>query len=37
MVEDLQMWRERLGISSIAVLPEVMETCAPVVAHLAGT
>lgn len=37
IVEQIQMWRERLGISYVTVMPEYMESFAPVVARLAGT
>jgi probable F420-dependent oxidoreductase len=37
MVEQIHMWRERLGISYITVLQEYMDALAPVVARLAGT
>jgi probable F420-dependent oxidoreductase len=37
ITEEVQMWRERLGISYITVMPDCMETFAPVVARLAGT
>jgi probable F420-dependent oxidoreductase len=37
MTEDLQMWRERFGISYIVVLPEYRDALAPAVARLAGT
>jgi probable F420-dependent oxidoreductase len=37
MVEDIQMWRERFGISYVTVFPDAMEAFAPVVARLAGT
>ena len=37
ITEDIQMWRERFGISYIAVLPEYLEALAPSVARLAGT
>jgi probable F420-dependent oxidoreductase len=36
ITEEIQMWREQLGISYIAVMPEYMDVFAPVVAHLAG-
>ena len=36
IVEDIQMWRERFGISYIAVIHEHMEALAPAVARLAG-
>jgi alkanesulfonate monooxygenase SsuD/methylene tetrahydromethanopterin reductase-like flavin-dependent oxidoreductase (luciferase family) len=36
IVEQIQMWRERLGISYVTVIPEHLETFAPVVARLAG-
>jgi probable F420-dependent oxidoreductase len=36
IVEDIRMWRERFGISYIAVLQEYMEALGPVVARLAG-
>jgi probable F420-dependent oxidoreductase len=36
VVEDIQMWRERFGISYIAVIREYMEALAPAVARLAG-
>jgi probable F420-dependent oxidoreductase len=37
ITEDMQRWRERFGISYIAVLPEYMDALAPAVARLAGT
>eukprot|EP00919_Chromeraceae_sp_WS-2016_P043285 GHVR01103392.1.p1 GENE.GHVR01103392.1~~GHVR01103392.1.p1 ORF type:complete len:309 (-),score=20.54 GHVR01103392.1:165-1091(-) len=37
MVEDVQSWRERFGISYVLVIPELMDAFAPVVAQLAGT
>lgn len=36
MVETIQMWRERFGISYITVFPGYMETFAPIVARLSG-
>jgi probable F420-dependent oxidoreductase len=37
ITEDIQMWRERFGISYVAVVQEYMDALAPVVARLAGT
>lgn len=37
MVEAVQMWRERFGISYICVIEEYRDALAPVVARLAGT
>jgi probable F420-dependent oxidoreductase len=37
IVDEIQMWRERFGISYICVGPEFMDEFAPVVARLAGT
>ncbi len=37
MVETIQMWRERFGISYVVVFPRAMDAFAPVVARLAGT
>ena len=37
ITEDIQMWRERLGISYITVGQGSMDAFAPVVARLAGT
>lgn len=36
MVDDVQMWRARYGISYLLVIQEAMEALAPVVARLAG-
>lgn len=36
MTEEVQMWRERFGISYVTVFPQAMDACAPVVAKLAG-
>jgi probable F420-dependent oxidoreductase len=36
IVEDIQRWRERFGISYIAVFPQYMDDFAPVVARLHG-
>lgn len=36
MVETIQMWRERFGISYVTVFPHAMETFAPIVARLGG-
>ncbi len=37
IVEDIQMWRERFGISYVTVIQRYMDALAPVVARLAGT
>jgi probable F420-dependent oxidoreductase len=37
IIEDMQMWRERFGISYITVQQDHMEALAPAVARLAGT
>ena len=37
MVEQLEEWRERIGVSYIMVFDRVMDAFAPVVARLAGT
>jgi hypothetical protein len=37
IVDEIQMWRERFGISYIAVFEEFRDEFAPVVARLAGT
>jgi hypothetical protein len=37
ITEDMQVWRERFGISYIAVQQDHMEALAPAVARLAGT
>jgi probable F420-dependent oxidoreductase len=36
IVETIQMWRERFGISYVTVFPNHMETFAPIVARLTG-
>jgi probable F420-dependent oxidoreductase len=36
MTEEVQMWRERFGISYVTVFPQAMDAFAPVVAKLAG-
>jgi len=36
ITEAVQMWRERFGISYVAVFPQFMDAFAPVVAKLAG-
>jgi probable F420-dependent oxidoreductase len=36
IVETIQMWRVRFGISYVAVFPDYMETFAPIVARLRG-
>lgn len=37
IVEEIQMWRERFGISYVTVMEELSDAFAPVVARLAGT
>ena len=37
IVDEIQMWRERFGISYISVMEEFRDEFAPVVARLAGT
>jgi probable F420-dependent oxidoreductase len=37
ITEQLQLWREQLSISYIAVVPHCMQIFAPIVARLAGT
>ena len=37
MTEEIQMWRERFGISYITVVQKYRDALAPVVARLAGT
>jgi hypothetical protein len=36
LVETIQMWSERFGISYITVFPDFMETFAPIMAQLKG-
>lgn len=36
IVEDLEKWRERWGVSNVMIAPEVMEQFAPVVERLVG-
>ena len=36
ITEEVQMWRERCGISYVTVFPQSMDAFAPVVAKLAG-
>lgn len=36
IVETIQMWRERFGISYVTVFPDYIETFAPIVARLKG-
>jgi len=36
IVQVIQMWRERFGLSYIAIIREYMEALAPTVARLAG-
>lgn len=37
IADDIRMWRERFGISYVAVMEEFRDSFAPVVARLAGT